>query len=115
MKEPLKSYLVGWQDGDYDRNIWAKKINGRFELDSDSYLALVEDNPEGVPQVIYTPGSVVEQVFYPEGVPDYREYELVGNHGELHYQRHCSRFCKDGTIYGYEAWAKNFIENINKQ
>lgn len=87
----LKSYLTGSLSYDSSWGVWAEKMDGKFELDSDARLG----------QFVFENGGMAD------------DYELVGSNESLTDSR--DNYC--GTDEGcedfYEEWAQNFIQELN--
>lgn len=89
----LKTYLTGTLSYDSSWGIWAEKIDGKFELESDARFG----------QFVFENGGMAD------------EYELVGDNVSLTDSR--DNYC--GTDEGcedfYEEWAIDFLQTLNEQ
>ena len=90
--ETLKTYLTESLSYDSSWGVWAEKINGKFELNSDARFG--------------------QFVFENGGIDD--GFELVGDNVSLTDAR--DNYClndEDSCEEFYEEWAENFVEKLN--
>lgn len=89
----LRDYLIGSLWYDKSRGIWAEKVNGKFELESNARFG--------------------EFVFDNGGMLD--DYELVGNNMFISDSR--DKYCgtDEDCEEFYEEWAINFLQDLNEE
>ncbi|MEG4484828.1 hypothetical protein [Microcoleus sp. D2_18a_B4] len=89
----LKTYLTGSLSYDQSWGIWAEKIDGRFELESNARFG----------QFVFENGGMADG------------YELVGDNVSLTESR--DNYCDtdEGCEDFYEEWAIDFLQNLNEE
>lgn len=87
----LKAYLTGSLSYDSSWGVWAEKIDGKFELESDARLG----------QFFFENGGMADG------------YELVGDNVSLTDSR--DNYCGTDAVEVefYEDWAEQFVEELN--
>ena len=87
----LKTYLTTSLSYDPSWGLWAEKIDGKFELESDARFG----------QFVFDNGGMAD------------DYELVGNNVSLTDSR--DNYCgtDEDCENFYEEWAEQFVEELN--
>ena len=87
----LKTYLTGSLSYDSSWGVWAEKIDGKFELESDARFG----------QCVFENGGMLD------------DYELVGNNISIIDSR--DNYCgnDENCKNFYEEWAEQFIAELN--
>ena len=88
----LKNFLTGSIAYDTQWGVWAKKVDGKFDLDAEARFG----------QFVFENGGILD------------DFECVGNNEAICYQR--DEYCgsdEDCTLF-YEEWAEGFIHGLNQ-
>lgn len=89
----LATYLTGSLSYDSQWGIWAEKIDGKFEPESEARFG----------QFIFENGGILDN------------FECVGNNQSITDDR--DEYCgmDENCEYFYQEWAENFIQTLNEQ
>jgi hypothetical protein len=87
----LKIYLTGSLSYDSSWGVWAEKIDGKFDLESDARFG----------QFVFDNGGMND------------DYELVGNNIFITDARNGYCDTDEGCEDFYEEWAEQFVEELN--